>query len=73
MESKMIEGIRRWTDQGHTIVRRIHDGKTCWEIDQQTLASHEEVQNLANGIDSPSELIERHAKCRNEEMKSGTI
>jgi hypothetical protein len=68
MESQMAKGIRELRAQGTTIVRRIQDGKTWWEINEKTLASREEVRDLACGVYSPSELIERHTKRRAEEV-----
>ncbi len=70
MESQIDKGIRKLREQGTTIVRRIQDGKTWWEINGKTLASRKEVRDLANGVYSPSELIERHTKRRAEELST---
>jgi hypothetical protein len=67
MESQMSKGIRILREQGHLIERRIQDGKTWWVINQQTLATREEFQHLADGIYSPSELIELYTKRRAQE------
>jgi hypothetical protein len=66
MESKISKGVRILTEQGHLVEGRVQFNKMWWEIDRQMLATAEEIEHLADGVYSLSELEELYIKRRAE-------
>ena len=54
--------------QGHTVSAQNRDGKFWFEIDNRMLASREEMENLADGVYSLSELEKLCIRRRAEEQ-----
>jgi hypothetical protein len=66
MESKISKGVRILKEQGHLVEGRVQFNKMWWEIDRQVLATPEEIEHLADGVYSLSELEELYIKRRAE-------
>jgi len=65
---KLFKGIRMLKEQGHLVERRIQFDKMWWHIDGRMLATSEEIEHLADGVYSLSELEELYGKRRAEEQ-----
>ena len=64
---KVCKGVQMLKETGHQIEARIRFNKMAWKIDDRILATPEEIEHLANGIYTLSELEELHVKRRAEE------
>jgi len=65
---KLSKGVRILEEQGHLVEGRIQFDKMWWEIDQRMLATPEEIEHLADGVYSLSELEELYIKRRADEQ-----
>jgi hypothetical protein len=64
---KLFKGIRMLKEQGHLVEGRMQFAKLWWEIDCRMLATGGEIEGLADGVYSFSELEELYIKRRADE------
>lgn len=66
-EEKVDAAVRMLKAQGHAVETQVCGGKFWFEIDYRMLVSWEEMQNLADGVHSLTELEELFKRRRAEE------
>ena len=70
MKSKIDAAIEALTSQGHTVCPYNREGQFWYEIDGRMLASHREMENLADRVYSLLELEDLFVQRRNEEQNN---
>jgi hypothetical protein len=68
-KEKVSKGVTMLTAQGHRVEGRIQFDKNWWVIDGYLLASQEEIEHMADGVYSFSELHELCIKRRADEKR----
>jgi len=68
---KLSQAARKLKAQGHTVEPRIMFGRVWCEIDRRMLASSQEMEKLADGVYSLSELEELYIRRRALEAQVG--
>jgi hypothetical protein len=66
MKSKVDAGIAALRSQGHTVRSYNREGQFWYEIDGRMLASHQEMEDLADRVYSLLELEDLFIRRRNE-------
>ena len=71
MKDKVNTAIRMLKEQGHVVQTQVRgaQGKFWFEIDSRMLVSWEEMQNLADGVYSLSELEDLFERRRQNTSK----
>ena len=70
MKSKIDAGIEALKSQGHTVRPYNSEGKFWFEIDGRMLASHQEMEDLADHVYSFLELEDLFVRRLKEEQKN---
>ena len=70
MKSKIDAAIEALKSQGHSVRPYNREGKFWFEIDGRMLASHQEMEDLADRVYSLLELEDMFVRRRNEEQKN---
>lgn len=70
MKSKIDAAIEALKSQGHSVRPYNREGKFWFEIDGRMLASHQEMEDLADRVYSILELENMFVRRRNEEQKN---
>jgi len=70
MKSKIDAAIEALKTQGHTVRPYNREGKFWFEIDGRMLASHQELEDLADRVYSLLELEDVFVRRRNEEQNN---
>jgi hypothetical protein len=70
MKSKIDAAIEALKTQGHTVRPYNREGKFWFEIDGRMLASHQELEDLADRVYSLLGLEDLFVRRRNEEQNN---
>jgi hypothetical protein len=70
MKSKIDAAIEALRSQGHTVRPYNREGKFWYEIDGRMLASHQEMEDLADRVYSLLELEDLFVRRRKEEQNN---
>lgn len=67
--SKVSKGVRMLKEQGHFVEGRVKGAKMWWEIDHRMLATPEEIEHIADGVYTLSELEDLFVRRAEEQAE----